>query len=351
MKVAITGEKGFLGYHLTQHLKFVKNYEVVELGRDFLSNLYKVSQCDWLIHAAGVNRGLDVSRSNIELTQALISKLDELNIKINIAFTSSTQEDLDNEYGYSKKECARLLQKHCIKTDTFFISHKIPNLFGPFGRPNYNSVVATFCYNLANGITSSYNSNTVNLCYVLDAVEVISEFKPSLEFPTFTITVSELLKTLEGQYENYKYGIIPSVVSKFDLNLFNTLRSYMPPYHKLTRHVDDRGYLIELLKCTESQNQVFFSSTNPGIVRGNHFHFGKIERFCVVKGRAKIDMRKVGTTEKLTYIVEDNDNVVVDMPVMYTHNLTNIGEAELVCVFWVNEIFNTGKPDTFFEQV
>ena len=125
----------------------------------------------------------------------------------------------------------------------------------------------------------------------------------------------------------------------------------MSPHHVLVRHTDDRGYLIELLKSEQSQTQIFFSTTRPGVTRGNHFHFNKVERFCVLKGKASIDMRKVGTTDKISYLVEDTDNTVVDMPVLYTHNLTNIGTTELVCVFWTNEIFNKDNPDTYFEQV
>lgn len=351
MKIAITGENGFLGYYLTHHFIHKKKYEVIKLGRDFLNSIDKVQHCDWLIHAAGVNRGVSVGYQNIKITQSLVEHLLKENIKVNIGFTSSIQEDLNNDYGESKRECKRILQEYCEQVGTLFISWKLPNLFGPFGKPNYNSVVATFCHNLVNNIDSSYNTNIINLCYVVDAVDTIAEFSPNFKFNTVSLTVKDLFVQLEQYYVKYRDGSIPALISKFDINLFNTLRSYMPPHHILVRHTDDRGYLIELLKSEQSQTQIFFSTTRPGVTRGNHFHFNKVERFCVLKGKASIGMRKVGTTDKISYIVEDTDNTVVDMPVLYTHNLTNIGTTELVCVFWTNEIFDKDNPDTYFEQV
>ena len=351
MKVAITGENGFLGYHLTQHFIYKKKYEVVKLGRNFLDSIEKIQDCNWLIHAAGVNRGQDVGTQNIKITQDLVDNLYKYNIKVNITFTSSTQEDLNNDYGKSKKECIRILQEYCVRVGTLFISWKVPNLFGPFGKPNYNSVVATFCYNLANNIESKYNTNDITLCYVTDAVDIISEFDPKLKFNSTAIVVEDLFKQLQEYYIKYRDGIIPKLVSKFNIDLFNTLRSYMSPHHTFARHVDDRGYLIELLKSEQSQTQIFFSTTKPGITRGNHFHFNKVERFCVLKGEATIGMRRVGTVESKSYLIKDTDNAVVDMPVLYTHNLTNTGDEELVCAFWTNEIFDKDNPDTYFEQV
>ena len=351
MKIAITGENGFLGYHLTQHFIHKKKYEVIKLGRDFLNSIDKIQQCDWLVHAAGVNRGVGVGDQNIKITQSLVERLLKENIKVNIGFTSSIQEDLNNDYGESKRECKRILQEYCEQVGTLFISWRLPNLFGPFGKPNYNSVVATFCHNLVNNIDGNYNTNIINLCYVADAVDTIAEFNTNFKFNIVSLTVKDLFVQLEQYYVKYRDGSIPVLGSKFDINLFNTLRSYMSPHHVLVRHTDDRGHLIELLKSEQSQTQIFFSTTRPGVTRGNHFHFNKVERFCVLKGKASIDMRKVGTTDKISYLVEDTDNTVVDMPVLYTHNLTNIGTTELVCVFWTNEIFNKDNPDTYFEQV
>ena len=268
MKIAITGESGFLGYHLTQYYKWVKEYEIVKLGRNYLNNIKLLKDCDLLIHCAGVNRGNNIYQDNILLTQDLVSTLIKNNISIDIKFTSSTQENNDSEYGNSKLESKKILQNYCKDKNTKFESYKIPNIFGPFGKPNYNSFINTFCYNISKNLPCSYNDN-----------------------------------------------------------------------------------LVELVKGKGSQTQIFFSITKPGITRGEHFHFNKIERFCILKGKAKISTRKIGDTKKNTYIINENDNKVIDMNILHTHNITNIGKEDLVCVFWVNEIFNPEDTDTYFLKV
>ena len=351
MKVAITGETGFLGYYLTQYLKYNKQFEVIELGRDYQKNISKLKQCDWLFHCAAVNRGNDVGITNISITNNLVKLLDNNDIKINISFMSSIQEDTNNEYGNSKLECKNILHQYSIRSNTKFISYKLPNLFGPFGKPNYNSVVATFCHNIINGIDCVVNNNDVSLCYVGDVVDIISSLTECENFQTHNITITDLYKMLLDFHKNYSQGIIPTLDCNFKIQLFNTYRSYSNNIHKFIRHSDERGYLIELLKSGTNQSQVFFSTTNPGVTRGNHFHFNKIERFCILKGTAEISIRKIGTDEKISYIINNIDDTVIDMPVLYTHNITNIGNTELICVFWVNEIFDTNLPDTYFIEV
>ena len=352
MKIAITGEKGFLGQHLTIAALHKFKYEVVELGRDYITNLNKVKDCDWVIHCAGANRGDDVKKRNISLAQDLTYNLNKLDISVNIVFISSIQEDLDNDYGISKKEAGSILNLYCNQRGTIFQSYKLPNLFGPFGKPNYNSVVATFCHNISQNIEVKVNSEAkIGLTYVQDACSKILQFKNNVEFNTNFISILELKKTLEKFKQYYKEGIIPELITQFDINLFNTYRSYTKCKHQFNRYTDDRGYLIELLKVTFGQSQIFFSTTKPGITRGNHFHFGKIERFCILKGSAKVETRKIGTSKVNTYLISEKDNTVIDMPVMYTHNITNVGKDELVCVFWTNEIFDKENPDTYYEIV
>lgn len=351
MRVAITGEGGFLGYHLTQYLKYNKGVDVVELSRNYQSHIHKLQNCDWLIHCAGKNRGDDVRKGNVQLAKELVDLLNLHRISINIVFTSSIQEDVANEYGESKKAARDILQKYCDKVGTTLITYKLPNLFGPFGKPNYNSVVSTFCYNINNGIECKVGNATIDLCYVYDAAKVICDFKDTDTFPTTSISIDKLHSYLEDFHNKYKAACIPKLEDDFEVNLFNTYRSYSKCSHTLVRHEDSRGYLIELMKSGTKESQVFFSTTHPGITRGNHFHFNKIERFCILKGTAKVSMRKVGTDEIISYIIEEGDNTIVDMPVLFTHNLTNIGTSDLLCVFWVNEIFNKDNPDTYPEIV
>jgi UDP-2-acetamido-2,6-beta-L-arabino-hexul-4-ose reductase len=351
MKIAITGETGFLGYHLIQYYKYQLGYDVVSLTRDYQHNIHLIKDCDWLIHCAGVNRSASVGSDNILLANELVRLLRTYDIKINIAFTSSVQEYFGTEYGQGKSEAGKILHEYCKSNETKFISYKLPNLFGPFGKPNYNSVVATFCYNIVNGNECKVNDNVVDLCYVYDAIQVMSLTDAEHTYVTTSISIKSLYEKLSEFHLNYSNGVIPELNTKFDIQLFNTYRSFAECKHKFVRHIDDRGYLIELLKSKGSESQIFFSTTKPGITRGNHFHFNKIERFCILKGRANISMRKLGTDEVISYIIDDDMNSVIDMPILYTHNITNIGDSELVCVFWTNEIFDPNQPDTFFNKV
>lgn len=351
MRIAITGETGFLGYYLTQYFKYEKKYDVITLGKNYQSNISLLKDCDWLIHCAGVNRGSDVGIKNINLVNELVNLLTDNQIKINIVFTSSVQIKLGNEYGNSKLECSRILNSYCKSSRTKYISYNLPNLFGPFSKPNYNSVVATFCYNIINEIPSNISDAELNLCYVHEAAKVISSLSETDEFLTKKIKIKNLYNLIYSYHKLYSVGVIPKFNNEFEINLFNTYRSFFKCDHTVTKKSDDRGYLIELIQSKGSESQVFFSTTFPNITRGNHFHFEKIERFCILKGKAKISMRKVGTSEIISYNIDDDSNIVVDMPVLYTHNITNIGEDELVCVFWTNQIYNESNPDTYFLKV
>lgn len=348
MTIAITGEKGFLGYHLTQYYKWVKQYQVVSLGRNYLENIRLLDKCDLLIHCAGVNRGDNVYEGNINLASELVSALEDNNIRIDIKFTSSTQVNRANQYGDSKLEAEKILQDYCTRNSTTLNTFYIPNLYGPFGKPNYNSFIATFCYNLNNNIECKYNTNLVDLCYVYDAIEAMDL---GMSFTANTVSVKDVFLKLKSFKEDYSQGILPNLTSRFDLNLFNTFRSYANNLFEFKRHSDDRGHLVELVKGRGSQTQVFFSTTKPGITRGEHFHFGKIERFCVLNGTASIKTRKIDSKEINEYIISGDDNKVIDMPVLFTHNITNVGKEDLICVFWVNEIYDTNNPDTYYIKV
>lgn len=350
MKIAITGETGFLGYHLVQYFKYCTNYDVILLTRNYQSNISKLKECDWLIHCAGVNRGTNVDADNIHITTELIELLNIHDIKINISFISSVQEDLPNKYGISKLMCKNKLNDYCNAVGTTFVSHKLPNLFGPFGKPNYNSVVATFCYNIVNNVDCNVSGNTVSLCYVYDAISVIAGFKEDT-YKLTSITVSQLYDLINEYHQDYTKAIIPSLTSEFALQLFNTYRSYANKSYTVPRYTDNRGYLVDLLRSKCAGSQLFFSTTKPGITRGNHFHFNKIERFCIIKGSANISLRKLGTEEVISYNIHEDDNTIVDIPVLYTHNITNVGDTELIGMFWTNEIYNQDSPDTYPEKV
>jgi|3_EtaG_2_1085321.scaffolds.fasta_scaffold14917_2 UDP-2-acetamido-2,6-beta-L-arabino-hexul-4-ose reductase len=356
MKIGITGGDGFIGYHTYYNLKYTTDWDVIKLDRAFYNDK-RIKECDWIIHLTGINRGDEnkVYKGNIDLTQLL---LDSVKIGCNIIFSSSTQVELNNSYGDCKLECEQMIQNWCQQYGGKFYNLRIPNVFGPFCKPNYNSFVATFCHNLCNDKDIKItNDDTVNLIYVNDVVE---EFKNCIEgktqsFKTTEMTVSDVSELLSYFNDCYfEDGRIPNLNNDFDRNLFNTFISYIPDDKRLIKtelHSDDRGSLTELAKVDSSEGQVFFSTTNKGYVRGEHFHMRKFERFCVVDGKAVIRIRKMGSDKVCEYKVSGEDIKVIDMPVLHTHNLENVGQRQLTTVFWISEIYDDKNPDTFFEEI
>jgi UDP-2-acetamido-2,6-beta-L-arabino-hexul-4-ose reductase len=301
------------------------------------------------------------------LVTKLIASLERTSSKAHVLFSSSTQEERDNLYGKSKKEGRELFVNWAKKNDAQFTGLVIPNVFGPFGHPYYNSVVATFCHQISHGETPKVDSNgNINLIYVGELVaEFIKHIDEAASKSSFAntfiiehkheITVIELLDKITIYYNEYqKMGIIPELKSSLDYLLFNTFRCYMPlKTHfpvKFLSHKDPRGAFTEIIRLNVG-GQVSFSTTLPQITRGNHFHTRKIERFAVIKGKALIQLRQIGTVEVLDFYLDGEEPAYVDMPIWYTHNIKNIGEEELYTIFWINEFYNPADPDTFFENV
>ena len=351
MKIGITGATGFIGYHTYTYLKYATDSEVIKLNRDFVNDK-RLSECDWIIQLAGMNRGDDdeLYKTNIKLTSNLLDNISE---KTRVIFTSSTQSN--SIYADSKKVCEDMLltsvDKHRIL--------KLPNVFGPFGKPNYNSFVATFCYKLCNGESPKIiQDNNVELIFVTDVVKSFItlmnyDYAPAL--PTAKVKVSEILQMLKGYKTQYALeGKIPKLDTDFKKHLFNTFRSYMNHKDRLfstTTHSDDRGELAELVNVDMSEGLVFTSFTNPNYVRGEHFHTRKFERFCVLDGEAVIRLRKMGSDEVIEYNVSGKDVKFIDMPIFYTHNIENIGKNQMRAIFWVSEKYDEFDPDTFHEKV
>ena len=367
IRVGITGQNGFIGYHVTQHLRLEPDkYEIVPFERDAFADDAKlqafVTSCDKIIHLAAMNRGdeQEIYQTNISLVQKLISAMENAGVTPQILFSSSTQESRGNLYGNSKKEGAELFQKWAERNDAVFSHFIIPNVFGPFGRPYYNSVTATFCHQLTHSETPVINVDaTMTLIYVGDlAKEFMSRLEDTASAvispqPVSEITVSGLLAKLEEFKEWYfENGMIPPLEDRFAVNLFNTFRSYANDIMPImgVQHSDPRGTFVEVMK-EMTGGQTSFSTTIPGITRGNHYHLRKIERFCVVKGKALIQTRRVGTDIVHNYEVSGDKPAFIDMPIYYTHNIKNIGEEELLTIFWINELFNPEDPDTYFEEV
>ncbi|MDP1725492.1 MAG: NAD-dependent epimerase/dehydratase family protein [Bacteroidota bacterium] len=371
LKIGITGQSGFIGTHLYNNLGLhPEEFVRIDFQDSFFENETDldafVSQCDVIIHLAAMNRHNDpqvIYDTNIGLVQKLITSLEILKSKAHILFSSSSQEEKDNLYGKSKKEGRELLIKWAETSGGKFSGMIIPNVFGPFGHPNYNSFIATFSHKLTHGeIPKLEVDGSVKLIYVGELVaEILSEIRSGKGNNEFIIPytseskVSEILNLLEIYKEQYFVkGEIPTINNRFELNLFNTFRCYMDianhfPF-KYIQHTDQRGSFVEIIRLGIG-GQVSFSTTVPGITRGNHFHTRKIERFSVIKGKALIQLRKIGSTKVLDFYLDGNEPAYVDMPIWYTHNIKNIGDEVLYTNFWINEFYDVNDPDTYFETV
>ncbi|MFV8370412.1 NAD-dependent epimerase/dehydratase family protein [Flavobacterium sp. LB2R40] len=371
LKIGITGQAGFVGKHLYNTLAlFPEEFEWVPFQKEFFEDAVKlhdfVSQCDVIVHLAAMNRHNDsqvIYDTNVGLTTKLVLALEATNSKAHVIFSSSTQEGRDNVYGQSKKEARVLLANWAKRSQGHFTGLIIPNVFGPFGHPNYNSVVATFSHKIARNETPTIEvDGDLKLIYVGELVaEILKEIrsatnKEEVVVPhTSEAKVSQILSFLEKYKTDYQdNGIIPALNSTFELNLFNTFRCYMDIANhfpvKFTQHTDPRGAFVEVIRLNVG-GQVSFSTTAPGITRGNHFHTRKIERFAVIKGKALIQLRQIGTQDTHDFYLNGDEPAYVDMPVWYTHNIKNVGDEELYTIFWINEFYDANDPDTYFENV
>jgi len=320
-----------------------------------------VASCDVIVHLAGMNRGDDaeVAATNIAITEALLAACDATGARPHIIFSSSTHIYRDTAYGRSKKRCAELLRVWADKNNATFTNLILPNIYGESGRPFYNSAVSTFCFQLANGqkpeIIKDIEVELLHARHV--AIEIYSVIKKpvngELSFKGYKILISQLLAKLKGMAELYSANIIPDLRQEYNLDLFNTYRSYLFPAKvpvALELKSDARGYLFEAAKSGNG-GQTFISSTEPGITRGNHYHTRKVERFLVIKGKACIRVRKLFSSETHEFQVDGEKPQYVDMPALHTHNITNTGDSTLLTLFWTNEIFDPADPDTYQETV
>ena len=376
MKVGITGQNGFIGNHLYNWMSLDDSIELVNFDKGFFENDALmdtfVKECDVIVHLAAMNRHQNeqvIYDTNMALTSQLIASCKRSNANPHIIFSSSTQEAQDNLYGKSKKESKRLLEKWALNSEGQFTSLTIPNVFGPFGKPNYNSFIATFCYKLTHNETPEIHVDSeVRLIYVNELIEIITGIVKDhistdkintgcyqyVVNPTSTKRVSEILDLLVSYKENYiGKGMFPSLEDSFEKALFNTFRCYIPHDHypvHLVKHSDPRGSFVEITRANTS-GQFSFSTTVPDVTRGNHYHTRKAERFAVINGKALIQLRRIGTNEIIEYHLDGDQPAYVDMPIWYTHNIKNVGETELVTLFWINEPYDPEDADTYFENV
>jgi UDP-2-acetamido-2,6-beta-L-arabino-hexul-4-ose reductase len=370
-RIGITGGNGFIGNHLMNTISLLKDeFALIPFERSFFDDEVQLAiwtgECDVIIHLAALNRHESdkvLHDTNIILVQKLINALEQSGNMPHVIFSSSLQEIRDNLYGISKKDGRILLKTWSERKNAKFTGLIIPNVFGPFGKPFYNSVVVTFCHQLCNGLMPQIDiDQSIKLIYVDELVtSIIETIRANISESELMIQhtseykVSEILNILTRyQMEYLHQGNFPSLNNKFELDLFNTFRSYIDiqtyfPKHFI-QHSDQRGKFVEIAKLGE-KGQVSFSTTHPGITRGNHFHTRKIERFAVIKGKAVISLRKYNTTKIFSFELIGESSAYVDIPVWYIHNIKNIGTDELITVFWINEFYNPLDADTYFEIV
>lgn len=366
-KIGITGSDGLIGYHLRVFLRIISDIEVKLANRDTFSSdelLNKFTRdLDVIVHLADTNVGLDeeIKEKNILITNQLISASEASEIKPHIIFASSTHIFLNPNAAYSesKVECGNRLKEWSKSNSSKFTNLIIPHVFGEFGKPFYNSVISSFCHQLAIGEeTKIIQDKELDLLHAYDVAKGIYQVIKNSNIGDHRlsgclITVGDVRSRLIAITEDYLRNVFPNLTDNLDYQLFNTFRSYLKndyyPRH-FDLHTDNRGSLFEAVKSKQS-GLTFFSTTKPGITRGNHYHINKFERFIVTHGKASIKFRKLFTNDVVSYEVDGDRPTYVDIPTYTTHNITNTGEDDLTTLFWSNVFYDENNPDTYFEEV
>lgn len=368
MKILITGSKGFIGKNLIAELS-KKDYQLCEFDIDSDIELLDeyTKDCDFVVHLAGINRPKNVDEfmvGNYGFTSTLLARLKRNGNRCPILVTSSIQASLDNPYGNSKRKAEDELFEYGKKENVDVLIYRMPNVFGKWCMPNYNSAVSTFCYNIAHDLEIKVNDeNTVlRLVYIDD---VIKEIEKAIKGkankgevycfmkPIYETSLGNIVKLLYSFRDSRELRNIPDMSNEFTKKLYSTYLSYLPNdrfSYELKMNVDNRGSFTEMLKSI-SQGQVSINISKPHIVKGNHWHHTKCEKFLVVSGKGVIRFRKINTNEIIEYFVSGDKLEVVDIPVGYTHNIENIGEGDMVTVMWCNEPFDPNNPDTYYLEV
>jgi len=362
-RFAVSGSGGFLGWHTRAALQESEvKADALALGEafDLQQAVAAIEGSARAIHIAGVNRATDedVLAGNLAFAEQFASALRAAeNPPQVVAYANSTQVGNGSVYGEAKARAADILASAASDIGAEFLDVRLPNLFGEHGRPFYNSVTATFCHLVANGESPTVeNDKELTLLHAQNAADLLAgtarhEEQSDLEEAE---TVTGLLGRLQGYAALYNDGEIPNVDSVFDRDLFNTYRSFTFPAQapiSLTRHADARGSFFEIIRSHGGPGQSSFSTTVPRVTRGDHFHRRKIERFTVLQGNARISLRRLFTDEVVSFDVSGDVPGAIDMPTMWAHNITNVGDDSLYTSFWTNDIFDPENPDTIAEVV
>lgn len=358
MKVAITGARGFLGWHTACRLLATRGIDPVQLGREEFADAALLAErlagVDTIIHIAGVNRAESddaVEQGNIALAEALASALGDR--PVHVVYANSVQAEVDNAYGRGKARAGEILGA----LPGTLTSVLLPNLFGEHGRPAYNSFVATFAHEVAIGRQPSVSGDRqMPLLHAQDAAEVLiaaaedradAVLRPAGEAHGIS-EVLDLLNEFHGLYA--ATGELPDLTTKFRVDLFNTYRAALwPQGYPIVRpvHGDNRGDLIEIFRSNGGTGQGYVSSTRPGQVRGEHYHLRKIERFIVFRGEAEVKLRRLFSDDVITFTVRGSEPAILDMPTMWVHNIRNVGDEDVITAFWADQLLDPVNPDQY----
>jgi len=369
MQVLVTGSNGFIGKNLLERLSRIENVTVDSFNKsnsiDTLAS--KVNKADFIFHLAGVNRPENIKEfyeGNRELTQNLVEVVKQSNRKIPILMSSSTQIERDNDYGKSKLGGEAALKDYAVESGSTVYLYRLPNVFGKWSRPNYNTVIATWCHNSTHDLPIEINDASVelDLVYIDDVVEhfvrhIDENAKKGVVYgmvsPIYRKSLGKIHNLLNSFKESRESLVIPRVGRGFERALYATYLSFLPTdkfSYELQGYEDERGTFYEFVKTLDS-GQFSISTTAPGITRGNHYHNSKNEKFLVIKGEASIKHRQIHGDDIIEYKVSDEKMEVVEMIPGYTHDITNTGHSEMVLLLWANEAFDRDNPDTYFLKV
>ncbi|MBU3918012.1 NAD-dependent epimerase/dehydratase family protein [bacterium] len=367
--VMITGAAGFIGKNLIAALPRRDDVRLIPVDVETSADIIDagLSEVDIIYHLAGVNRPKQDSEfiaGNTDLTKQMLSRLCELGRTPTFVFSSSVQATLDNSYGRSKRMAEEEVLAYSRTTGASVCIYRFPGVFGKWSRPNYNTVVATFCHNIARGLEIQINdpNRELELVYIDDVVAAFLKHLGTEPLPTqqyyevsrsFRVTLGELAEKIRQLGAIRETLMVPDLSDDLLKNLHATFLSFLPEdefARQVELKIDNRGWLFELIK-SKHFGQIFVSKTHPGITRGNHYHDTKIEKFCVIQGEGVIRFRHIASTKVIEYPVDGSNIKVVDIPPGYTHSIQNTGTCEMICLFWANHIFNPDQTDTYVNSV
>lgn len=364
MRVLITGANGFVGKNLRLHLSGRSDVDVLSFTREHTeADLVElVAEVDVIFHLAGVNRPedpADFRQGNADLTQDLCDALEEAGKSIPVIYSSSIQAVADNPYGVSKREAEDALLALAKRTGAHVFIYRLPNVFGKWARPNYNSAVATFCHNISLGLPIKINDPRaqITLVYIDDVIDSFLQVMDGLLTqsgfvevdPRYQVTVGGLADQIQAFKNSRDTLITENVGNGLVRALYSTYVSYLKPEqfsYQVPKHGDERGIFVEMLK-TKDAGQFSFFTAHPGITRGGHYHHSKTEKFLVIKGKACFRFRHMMTSEFYELHTNGDQPEIVETVTGWTHDITNVGDGEMVVMLWANEIFDRDKPDTY----